>query len=145
MTSNLFQRAEPPFMRTLSWPLTVNMRLDSEKGMVTKMAEWLRFGIAAILIAAGVLTVAVGVFGLYRFKFVLNRMHAAAIGDTLGMLLILSGLIVINGLRFVSLKYVLVVVFFWMASPVASHLISRLEVTTNEHLDEHCEIRKDGE
>lgn len=112
---------------------------------VVKMAEWLRFGIAALLILSGVATVSIGVFGLFRFNFVLNRMHAAAIGDTLGMLLILTGLIVINGFAFVSLKLLLAIVFFWMASPVASHLISRIEVDTNEHLDEHCEIRKDGE
>ena len=39
-----------------------------------------------------------------------------------------------------SLKMALVLVFLWLASPVSSHLISRLEVTTNEHLAQECEL-----
>jgi len=40
-----------------------------------------------------------------------------------------------------------VIVFLWLASPVSSHLIARLEVTTNEHIDEYCEqeVIKDKE
>ena len=34
----------------------------------------------------------------------------------------------------------LVIVFLWFASPVSSHLISRLEVMTDETLPEHCEL-----
>ena len=37
----------------------------------------------------------------------------------------------------------LIIVFLWLASPVSSHLISRLEVVTNEHLAEHCELPED--
>ena len=37
----------------------------------------------------------------------------------------------------------LVLVFLWLASPVSSHLISRLEVVTNEHLAENCELPAD--
>jgi multisubunit Na+/H+ antiporter MnhG subunit len=33
--------------------------------------------------------------------------------------------------------------FLWLASPVASHLIARLEVITNEHLAEYCELPAD--
>ncbi|MFR6332505.1 MAG: hypothetical protein ACLUOI_29430 [Eisenbergiella sp.] len=34
----------------------------------------------------------------------------------------------------------LVIMFLWFASPVSSHLISRLEVMTDETLKEHCEL-----
>ena len=43
---------------------------------------------------------------------------------------------------FFILKLLLVIVFLWLASPVASHLISRLEVTTNETLEEECEVKE---
>ena len=66
----------------------------------------------------------------------LNRMHAAAMGDTLGILFVLLGLIVIAGPGFDALKLFLVVLFFWVASPVAGHMISRLEATTDEDLGE---------
>ena len=43
---------------------------------------------------------------------------------------------------FVILKLGLVVAFLWFASPVSSHLISRLEVTTNEKVNEECEVQE---
>ena len=45
-----------------------------------------------------------------------------------------------NGLTFVSLKLLLIIIFFWNASPVCSHLISNLEVQTNPDLEKECEI-----
>ena len=80
------------------------------------------------------------VVGLFRFRYVLNRMHAAALGDTLGIGVSLTGLILLSGWNAASLKMALIIVFLWLASPVSSHLISRLEVVTNEHLAEHCEL-----
>ena len=50
------------------------------------------------------------------------------------------GLIILSGFNFTSLKLALVIVFLWLASPVASHLISRLEVATNEELEKDCEV-----
>lgn len=102
--------------------------------------ELLRFIIGTVVLAAGLLTFAMEVFGSYRFEFVLNRMHAAALGDTLGIGISLTGLIIISGLNFTSLKMLLVIMFLWFASPVSSHLISRLEVMTDETLKEHCEL-----
>ena len=77
------------------------------------------------------------VLGLFRFDYVLNRMHAAAMGDTLGLLLVLAGLIVFSGLKFLSLKLLLIIVMLWLTSPVSSHLIARLEVHINERLKDH--------
>ena len=102
--------------------------------------ELLRFIIGTVVLAAGLLTFAMEVFGSYRFEFVLNRMHAAALGDTLGIGISLTGLIIMSGLNFTSLKMLLVIMFLWFASPVSSHLISRLEVMTDETLMEHCEL-----
>lgn len=102
--------------------------------------EILRFIIGTIVLIIGLLTFALEVFGSYRYEFVLNRMHAAALGDTLGIGISLTGLIIFSGLNFTSLKMLLVIVFLWFASPVSSHLISRLEVMTDETLLEHCEL-----
>lgn len=79
--------------------------------------ELLRFIIGTVVLAAGLLTFAMEVFGSYRFEFVLNRMHAAALGDTLGIGISLTGLIIISGLNFTSLKMLLVIMFLWFASP----------------------------
>jgi len=58
----------------------------------------------------------------------------------LGIGICLLGLMLLSGLNFTTFKIGLIIVFFWLASPVSSHLISRLEVTTNEHLSDVCEL-----
>lgn len=108
------------------------------------MMEWVRFILAAACMAMGLFILVMSVFGVYKFRYALNRMHVAAMGDTLGILFFLAGIAVYFGLCFTTLKIVLVIVFFWFASPVSGHLISRLEVTTNEELEEYCEVKRDG-
>ena len=92
------------------------------------------------LILMGVIVMALAVLGTYRFKYVLNRMHAAAMADTLGILLILSGLMVLVGFSALFLKMLIIIVFMWMASPVTSHLIARAEVLTYPHIADECEV-----
>lgn len=99
--------------------------------------EWVRFLVGAGLLLFGLGIFAIEMIGVFRFKYVLNRMHAAAMGDTLGIGFSLMGLIVMNGLNFTSLKLFLVIVFLWFSSPASSHLIARLEVTTDEEQEKH--------
>ena len=108
-----------------------------------QILEWIRFilGVGLLLIGMGIF--ALQIFGVFKFKYVLNRMHAAAMGDTLGLGVSLTGLILLSGWNFTSLKMAMIIVFLWLASPVSSHLISRLEVVTNEHLAENCELPTD--
>ncbi len=101
------------------------------------MFEWLRFLIGALLLILGLGIFAVEMIGVYRFHYVLNRMHAAAMGDTLGIGFSLVGLIVMNGANLTSLKLFLVVCFLWFSSPTSSHLIARLEVTTDPEREKH--------
>ena len=105
--------------------------------------DWIRFIAGTILLLIGVATFLLQLFGVFKFKYVLNRMHAAAMGDTLGIGVSLTGLILLSGWNVTSVKMGLIIVFLWLASPVSSHLISRLEVTTNEHLREYCELPDD--
>lgn len=104
------------------------------------MIAVIRTFFAAVSILFGVAIMVIATIGVNRFHYVLNRMHAAAMGDTLGIMFVLLGLIIHNGLTFVSVKLLLIVVLFWMTSPVCSHLISNLEVQTNDELEKECEI-----
>ena len=105
-----------------------------------QILEWIRFAAGIGLLAVGLGIFALELFGVFKFQYVLNRMHAAAMGDTLGLGASLTGLILLSGWNITSVKLALILVFLWLASPVASHLISRLEVVTNEHLAENCEL-----
>lgn len=98
----------------------------------------IRFGIGAAFIVIGLLIEAFSIFGIYRFSFSLNRMHSAAIGDTLGMGNVALGLCIMSGLSVTTLKLLMVVAFFWLAGPVSSHLLVRLEVTTNEQIEKYA-------
>lgn len=106
--------------------------------------EWLRFaaGVGLLLVGLGIFLLQL--FGVFKFRYVLNRMHAAAMGDTLGIGISLTGLMLLSGWNFTSAKMALVIVFLWLASPVSSHLISRLEVVTNGDLAKHCELPEDS-
>lgn len=108
-------------------------------------AEWIRFIVGSVFIAAGIVIFFTELFGVFHFKYVLNRMHAAAMGDTLGISACLIGLMIFSGLNFTTLKMFLIIVFLWFASPVSSHVLSRLEAATNKHLSDHCEIYEDVE
>lgn len=109
-----------------------------------QILAWIRFLLGTGLLLAGLGIFALQIFGVFKFKYVLNRMHAAAMGDTLGIGISLTGLIFLSGFNFTSLKMALVIVFLWLASPVSSHLISRLEVVTNEQLEEECALPQDN-
>jgi len=82
--------------------------------------------------------------GLFRFHYVLNRIHAAAKCDTFGILLTFSSLIVVFGWDIASLKLILIIIFLWISNPVAAHLIARLEVATNPKFTEECEVMPYG-
>ena len=101
--------------------------------------EWICFIFSAISICLGLITICVGVFGSLRFKFILNRMHAAAIIDTMGIFLICLGCAIANGFDSNSIKILSVAFFLLFTSPIASHLISKLEFITDANIAEEIE------
>jgi len=78
-----------------------------------------------ILILLGLFFLLTGAIGLYRFPDYFTRMHAAGKCDTLGSLLIVSGLAVYQGLSVGSVKIVFIAVFIFLTSPTATHAIAR--------------------
>ena len=110
--------------------------------------NWLRMviGISLLLLSATVFTIEV--IGVFKMKYSLNRMHSAAMGDTMGLLSGLVGLMILSGFNFATLKMVLVLVFLWCTSPVASHLIARMEYSTFDQIAERaefCDLTEDVE
>ena len=103
--------------------------------------EWILFWVSAILLLFSLLSFTFAVIGVYRFGFVLNRMHAGGIGDSLGMLCAVSSALIATGLRMDSLKLLLLILFMWFSSPAASHFLSQVEYFTNEHLYRYTDRR----
>ena len=107
------------------------------------MMEQIRFCVTAACLIAGLFVLCVGVFGVFRFTYAANRMHAAALNDTLGAGLCLLGLAISAPDWFTAAKLLLVAAFLWLSAPVSSHLLCRLEVETNERREEYMTI-EDG-
>lgn len=90
------------------------------------VTEIIRFFIAAFIIIGAFLSLA-AVFGVLRLPDVYTRNHAASKAATLGVMSILLGTFLyfyIEEGHFNS-RVILGIVFIFMTSPVAGHLISR--------------------
>ena len=99
---------------------------------------------AAVLIGLGLICCGIAMYGVYRMDYVLTRIHASAIIDTLGTLLIFAGMIVLRGFGWASVKILMILAFQWITSPVSTHRISKVETLSNPHYGRNCEV-KDGD
>ena len=104
--------------------------------------ETIRFIIGTVFLFCGLVIFIIEVFGNYRFGYVLNRMQAAAIGDSFGIVLCLIGMMFYFGWSLACLKLLFVEIFLWSSSPVSSHLVAKLEADTNEDLAKEVKIRE---
>ena len=95
----------------------------------------LRTAAALVLLLLGAAVIAISIFGLFRLRDALERLHAGALTDTLGVLLVLSGLALLCGLTAHTMKLAALLVILWLTNPVSSHLIARMELITGRDLD----------
>ena len=100
----------------------------------------LRLILSAIFIFAGVNVIITALVGNFRFNYVLNRMQVGATADTMGAILVLIGLIIKVGINMISLKMIIMIIVFWIASPVCSHFLARTEAIANEDILDECEV-----
>ena len=88
--------------------------------------------LAVILVCSGAFFLFMGAVGLLRFPDFFTRMHAAGKCDTLGSLLLLTGLACYRGLDLVSVKILLIALFIFLTSPTATHAIARAALRHKE-------------
>ena len=98
---------------------------------------WARFWLTAVVLGAGLLCFAGAVLGNCRFAYVMNRVHAAGIGDAMGLFCVVLAASVNAAGLLEAVKCFLPVAFLWVCSPVSSHLIAQIEYYTNRRLYEH--------
>ena len=83
-----------------------------------------------VVMSVGLFFLAVSSIGLFRLPGFFARVHAVSKSETLGIALVLLGLMMHEGVSLVSLKLGLIVVFVAMANPVAAHLLTHAAVRT---------------
>lgn len=110
------------------------------------MLEWVRFGIVAFCFGAGLICLFISLFGTFKISYSLNRLHAAAMCDTLVLMLFITGCIVASGINIVSVKFLLIVAIQWCTSPLVAHIFVKAKYLTDENLYLYCDIKsKDAE
>jgi multicomponent Na+:H+ antiporter subunit G len=98
--------------------------------------------IVTIFLFGGLFFFMVGTLGIIRFPDVFTRAHSASKCDTLGAVLCLSSLVVLEGFSMVSLKFILIIVFVWTANPTATHLIAKAEYARQGATSNLNEVKK---
>lgn len=81
--------------------------------------------LATLVLWGGVFFMAVTAIGLLRLPDFYTRAHAVSKTETLGIGLIILGLILHEGFSLVSVKLALVLLFAFLANPLATHLLTR--------------------
>lgn len=107
--------------------------------------------IIGICIALGALLIVVTAVGLIRLPDVYTRTHAASKAATLGVMFVLTGTFLYFYLLegHMNSRLILGIVFIFLTSPVAGHLIARAAYNTNVRLwensvqDDLAEVKKE--
>ncbi len=87
--------------------------------------EALKTVITGVFLAGGCFFVFVSALGIVRFPDFFSRMHPAGKSDTLGHALILIGLMVHEGVNFISVKLLLIMIFILIVNPTATHALAK--------------------
>jgi multicomponent Na+:H+ antiporter subunit G len=78
----------------------------------------------ALLLGGGFFCV-VGAVGLLRMPDAFTRLHAASVIDTMGVGLIVAGLMVQSGWTLTTARLGVILILIFFTSPVAGHAIAR--------------------
>ena len=77
-------------------------------------------------IAVGVVALLVGSLGLLRLPDVYCRIHAVGMIDTAGASFIILGMAIHEGFSIVTVKLLLIGVFLFFTSPIATHAVAQV-------------------
>ena len=88
------------------------------------MIDLLRDILAGAFLFAGAFFLLAGAIGMNRMPDLFTRMHAASVGDTLGVSLMLIGMVFLAGFTLVTVKLVFLMAFLLFMGPVSSHALA---------------------
>ncbi|MFW6096461.1 MAG: monovalent cation/H(+) antiporter subunit G [Chloroflexota bacterium] len=81
--------------------------------------------LVVILIALGTVFILVAAIGLNRMPDLYTRMHGTTKSTTLGITAILLATVIYFGTSAAITRAILVVVFFFLTAPIATHMLAR--------------------
>ena len=93
----------------------------------------IRLVIASLFLLLGLFVFFTEVIGFLKFKYIMMRIHAAGLGDTLGIMSIAIAVAILIGTPNACLKLALVVLFMMLTNPVLTHLLANIEVKQHKN------------
>lgn len=89
---------------------------------------------ASIFIVSGFIALAIGVIGVVTFPGFNTRLHASGVGETLGAMLIVAGMIILMGVCITSLKLIIMLAILLLTNPLGTNVILMEAISsTNYH------------
>lgn len=85
-----------------------------------------------VLLTLGGLSVLIGGIGALRLPDLFTRMHAASVTDSIGAILVLSGIMLQSGLSLATFKLVAILMFLLLTSPTASNALAAAAMLAGE-------------
>lgn len=85
----------------------------------------IRIVLCIIFVVTGILFMLVGSIGIIRLPDFYSRTHAVSKSDTLGIIFVISGLVIYEGLSQSSMKLIFVILFITLSNPVGTHALAR--------------------
>lgn len=99
----------------------------------------IRIAAAAVFFALAGFLFFSELLGLFKFRYVMDRIHAAALGDTLGIVFVVLGVAILGGVSVSVIKLLLIPAFMFLTSPVITHLIAQAEVLYRQNQGDEYE------
>lgn len=84
--------------------------------------------VSTLLLGLGGFFVFVGGLGVVRMPDLYTRMHAASVTETLGTILIITGLMVHSGLNLATVKLLAILIFLLFTAPIASYAMANAAI-----------------
>jgi len=96
--------------------------------------------IAAVLLVLGAVFMLIAGIGLLRLPDLYLRMHAATKAPSLGVFLMVMGVIVYFQDFWLSVKALLIILFIFVTTPIGAHMLSRVAHLMNVDQSEKTQV-----
>jgi len=89
-----------------------------------------------IVVVFGLVFIAFGIVGIYRFGEFFQRLLVAAKIDTVGTFTVIIGMIMIHGLSLFSARLLLIIGIIMFLGPLSAHIVGRSAYSVEKEDDE---------
>lgn len=97
--------------------------------------------IAAVFLIAGFVFLVIATLGLFRFPDFYTRLHSSGIGDTLGAFLVIIGMMILCGLKLITIKVFMIFGVILLTNPMGTNLITMAGIHKHDYQNYNEKVR----